>query len=279
MEYIQPTTVYEGGTRNVAIGNARAVATTKLPVYSGHTLAILDPAKPDRSVSDIAVNALEINRAHRIADYHEEYDLRYTLRAALYHLNRVIDQYAWACRLFDELHPDLRSGRTGNTSNQALAFEVDATLSAARRIYESLRKVIWKHYRPEGVDAASRWRSFDNMLKTVDTTTISPDCADILKHSWNSSGRRLKAYRDCLSHADALDDGGNTCWLTQQNGRWHMTYKLPANPEAKSHYKFDFENGPDSLTYCWEMVTHLVKITETVAKEEKIAEALGVNPN
>ena len=275
VEYTRPTYVYEGGTRNIAAPGARPIATTQLPIYSGFNLTILD--LDGTSLQDRCVRLAQPNRPHGVADFHEEADLRYCLMAALYHLNRLLDEYVGACRLFDEIHPQLRpESKGGNTSNPRVSYEIDALLGAARRIYEAIRKLIWKHYkRPSEV---SRWRSFEKMLGSLDGREIDTVVQEALKVSWATRGVQVKEYRDCIAHSDVLNDGGHTCWMNQVSGRWRMTFKLPANPEARSHQRFDYDSGPDALTYCWQLVAHLVGLAVEVVALPKIADYIDRGP-
>lgn len=253
------------------------MATTSLPIHSGLTLAILDPSADGSSLVARAHQVGTVNRSHWAAEFYDEADLRYTLRAMFYHLNRIVDQYTQTCHLFDEIHPQLRPERTGSVSNQTIGFEVDAFLGVSRRVYEAIRKVVWKYFKPESETVGSRWRSFEKMLPALATSALDPGFILELQHSWSTFGIKLKAYRDCLSHADGLDNDGHICWLTQYDGRWKMTYKLPANPEAKSHLKFDFENGPDALTYCWELAAHLVNLAEHLVGQDRVRTALDAS--
>lgn len=72
------------------------------------------------------------------------------------HLNSVIDMYVWACRIFDEHHGYHDGPQSGNTGDSRVLFEIDAYLGAARRVYEAISKVLWKHYHPH---AKGRWDS------------------------------------------------------------------------------------------------------------------------
>ncbi|WP_328857829.1 hypothetical protein OG579_01535 [Williamsia herbipolensis] len=277
MDYTDPTTVYEGGTRNIAPLGSRAIATTTLPIYSGFSLTIVDTN--GTSLNERIAGVAFIDRAHRIDDYYEESDLHTCLLGMLYHVNNLVDQYVWACRYFDELHPRLRlPDDQGNTSNPRVSFEVAAFISAARRVYEVIRKIIWKNYYP-AKKSASRWRSFESMMSALAAgADISPDFIDVLTQSWAEHGSRLKAYRDSVAHADPLDNGGHTCWMNQVDGRWRMTYRLPANPESKSRRQFDFRAGPDALTYCWQTACHLVTLSEFVIGYGRIGEFIADGP-
>jgi hypothetical protein len=95
-------------------------------------------------INERAVHLANVKGPHRSAHYYEEYDVRYCVLATLYHLNRLIDLYVELCQLFEHIPPG--TAIHGNTSDPRVFYEIDAFLGAARRVYESIRKVLWKHY-------------------------------------------------------------------------------------------------------------------------------------
>ena len=147
--------VFEHGIE-VAVGNGRppaelaCLATTREPIYSGYTLAIVD--EDGTSLNHRVVQLVDVPGPYSTSDLWDEHDVRYCLRSGLYHLNRIIDMYMDKCRLFEEIYPD---AIRGNAGDDRIYFEVDGFLGDARRVYESIRKVLWKHYPTPG---RSRWR-------------------------------------------------------------------------------------------------------------------------
>jgi|SRR5215204_1996956 len=245
------------------------IATAKLPIYSGFNLSIVD--LDGRSLNEQAAQLAEVNGPHYQADYYEEYDLRYCALATLYHMNRLIDLYVWNTQLFERLHP-FGTAIRGNVGDPRVFYEIDAFLGAARRVYESIAKVLWKHYYP-GV--SGRWKSIRNAVKSLDK--VSPPFATELRQSWDTYGEKLADYRNCVAHYDPLTDGSTTCWMGWYGNRWGMTVKLPANPKEQSRKAFDFKSGPEALSYCHSVVSHLVKLCGRLKAEEKIASYLS-NP-
>lgn len=257
----------EGGLNHASL---RCLATTKLPIYSGFTLAILD--HKGNSLNERAVHLSDVNGPHNMAYYFEEYDLRYSVLATLYHLNRLVDLYVWLTRLFERLHP-VGTAVSGNTTDPRVFYEVDAFLGAARRVYESVRKVLWKHY--QGHAVTGRWRS----IRTVITSpgNVPEPFLTGLHESWQSVGAKLAAYRDCVAHYDPLTNGLTTCWMDWYGNRWGMTVKLPSNPDEKSRLAFDFTDGPEALSYCHAVACHLVELCELLVSQPIIRSHLD-NP-
>ncbi|MCW2625332.1 hypothetical protein [Mycobacterium sp.] len=224
-------------------------------VYSGYTVAILDG--DGTSLNHRVAYLVSTPGPYQTSDLWDENDVRYCLRSALYHLNRIIDMYARLCRLFDDLNSD---SIRGNTSDDRIYFEVDSFFGDARRVYESMRKVLWRHYPTPG---KSRWRGIRETMD--DQSKIFPtDFATQLEQSWSRFGEKLTAYRDCISHYLPLTDNA-TCWMSRFDGRWGATVPLPTNPETKSRAAFDNLNegtGIDAMGYCYEVAVHLVGLCE-----------------
>lgn len=158
--------------------------------------------------------------------------------------------------MFEERHP-LGSAISGNTSDPRVFYELDAFLGAARRIYESMRKVLWKHY---GSGKSGRWKSIKTALESSGIIPVT--FVQQVSASWQSYGNKLTEYRDCVMHNDPLTDGGTTCQMEWYGRRWGITVKLPANPGQKSRRSFDFSSGPEALTYCHEATCHLVDLCQ-----------------
>jgi hypothetical protein len=272
MSYPPETNVYEHGiaAETDLLSPLRLLASAGLPIYSGFTLTIVDAA--GNSLNERAVHLANINGPYNSADYYEENDLKYCVSATLYHLNRLIDLYIENTKVFERIHPEGTAIR-GNIWNANMFYEVDAFLGAARRVYESIRRVLWKHYQ-EG--QGGRWSSIRKVLKSPGKV---PESFLIkLDESWQTIGNKLTAYRDCVTHYEPLTNGITTCWLDRYQGLWGATVKLPSNPDAKSRLAFDFASGPDALEYCHSVACHLVELCELLEAEPKIRAYLDNPP-
>jgi hypothetical protein len=269
--YSSDAYVFEHGilTHNLAPpAQVRLVATGSQPIYSGFNVAIVD--FEGNSLNERSAHLTDINGPHSIADYYQEYDLRYSALATLYHLNRLIDLYVENTQLFNQHHP-VGSAVRGNLDDPRVYYETDAFLGAARRIYESLIRVLWKHYY---AGSRGRWNSTRTAVKSLDK--VPRLFATELQESWRSTGIKLADYRNCVAHYLPLTNGQTTCWFELFEEHWGMIVKLPANPEKKSR-NFDFENGPDALTYCHSVANHLVDLCNSMMTQTKIAAYL-TNP-
>jgi hypothetical protein len=271
--YSSETNVYEhgiaveGGEPPESLG---LIATAKLPIYAGFSLSIVD--FEGHSLNERAVHLANIKGPHYSADYYEEGDLRYCVLATLYHLNQLIDLYVRLTGLFEREHPPGTAIR-GNTGDPRVFYEIDAFLGAARRVYESIKDVLWKHYHYPG--ATGKWSSFRTVVKAPHE--IPPLFVIALDQSWNTFGKKLADYRNCVAHYDPLNDGGTTCWMNWYGNRWGMTVKLPANPHEQSRKAFDFDSGPEALSYCHSAACHLVELCESMEVQAKVASYLA-NP-
>ena len=62
-------------------------------------------------------------------------------------------------------------------SDPSTFYEIDALLTASRRVYETIRKVLWKHYMK---GRTGRWRSIRSVL-TEDQIPVAfvPNCREV----------------------------------------------------------------------------------------------------
>ena len=125
-----------------------------------------------------------------MADWLEEGDVRYSLRACAHHLDHIARLYATTTVLFEQQHP-VATSRRGNTGGSAVYFEVDAFITSGRRFYEHLRRLVWKRFNGTG----SRPDSFSKLLSA--SGLLLPDAYRTrLEASWTAHGKQLKGYRD-----------------------------------------------------------------------------------
>lgn len=264
-QYPEGVCIYEHGIllrdgKNLVTFNL--IATTNLPIYAHFNLAVVD--HNGKSLNERAIQIINVEGLHSQKDYYEEYDLRYCLLSSLYHLNRLIDIYVKNSQLFEHNYPDETIIR-GNIHDPNIFYEIDAFLMSARRIFDAISKVVWKHYYPcEG----NRWDSIRKMLKKMDK--IPEPFADTIKNSWDKTGINLRDYRDCITHYVPLTAGLETCWMERFDGLWGVNIKLPANPETKSRKSFDFINGPEALSYCHRIAVEMIDLCEKLKTQTKL---------
>src|SRR5205085_10134667 len=84
-----------------------------ISIYNAYTKTIVDPTM--RSLNERIANLLGVNRPHSVADFYEEGDVRYALRASAYHVVRMVEAYARTTTMFEDMHP-IGTGLRGNTS-------------------------------------------------------------------------------------------------------------------------------------------------------------------
>lgn len=250
------------------------VATTRQPIYSGYTITVVD--RDGSSLNHRANHLVDVPGPYQTSDLWDENNVTYCLRSALYRVDRIIGMYMEKCRLFDEHHPDAGI-LSGNTSDPRVYFEVDAFLGDARRVYDSISKVLWKHYvgKPQG-----RWRSIRKLVESETAlATIPAEFAQLLKQSWDEFGAKLTDYRDFVMHIAPLAGEGAT-WMDRYDGRWGASVGLPTDPTAKSWEVFDNVqgNGVDALGYCHRIAAHLAGLCEQLMALSAV-DAHIVNPS
>jgi hypothetical protein len=228
-------------------------------IYSGYTLAVVD--RDGSSLNHRAAHLVKVP-AHTVSDFYEEHDVRYCLKGTLYHLNQIVDLYVDKCRLFEDIHPV--GPLTGNTGDERIFYEVDAFLGAARRVYEAISKVLWKHYAASR-GMKGRWSSMRKAVAAAEKSDIIPaEFFQPLEQSWKTRGLKLAAYRNYVMHTSSLIAANSTCWMTRFEGRWGATVPLPANPETKRRGAIDSRDGVDSVEYCYGVATPLVGLSESL---------------
>jgi hypothetical protein len=250
------------------------VATTRQPIYNSYSLTLVD--RDGTSLNERSVHALQVPGAHAVVDYYEESDVRFFLRESLYHLNSVVDMYVWACEIFNELHGYLDGPQSGNTGDSRVLFEIDAFLGAARRVYEAISQILWKHYH---AGESGRWRSMRNAADAIGTgnSKVPAQIGDDVVASWNAYGVKLADYRNYVAHTGALSSG-DTCWMRRYDRRWGASVMLLENPEDKKRVLTKPDAGVDALAYCYDVAVHLVKLCEQVSAADEVAHYLAHPP-
>lgn len=252
------------------------IATTRLPIYNEFTLTLVD--RDGSSLNERAIHALDVPGPHGVADYYEESDVRFFLRESLYHLNSVINYYVRACRIFDEYHGYWEGPQSGNTGDARVLFEVDAYLGAARRVYEAISKVLWKHF-SGSPDGKGRWSSMRKTVAAIESgsTHIPEPIAATVASSWNTYGVTLADYRNYVAHTGALS-ASEVCWMSRFSRRWGASVALLENPEDKKRAPIDPDVRRDALAYSYDVATHLVGLCEDLTAVPAIADYLANPP-
>jgi hypothetical protein len=250
------------------------VATTRQPIYNAYTLTIVD--RDGTSLNERAVHVLDVPGAHAVVDYYEESDVRFFMRESLYHLNKVIDSYVWACRIFDKQHGYLDGPQSGNVGDSRVLFEIDAYLGAARRVYEAVSKVLWKHYHPK---ETGRWESMRKATKAIGSgnSKVPTQIGDPVVASWDAYGVKLADYRNFVAHIGALASS-ETCWMKRYDRRWGASVMLLENPEANKRELTRPDAGIDGLAYCFDVAVHLTSLCEQVTAADAVADYLAHPP-
>lgn len=260
----------------VAPAGLATIATTRLPIYSEFSLTLID--RNGTSLNERAIHTLEILGAHATADYYEESDVQFFQRESLYHLNSVINYYVKACRIFDEYHGYWDGPQRGNTGDSRVLFELDAYLGAARRVYEAISKVLWKHF-SGSPDGKGRWSSMRKTVLAIESgSTHVPDpIATSVVSSWKRYGATLADYRNYVAHTGALSAGG-VCWMSRFSGRWGASVALLENPADKKRVPLSPEVRRDALAYCYDIATHLVGLCEELTAVPAVSDYLANPP-
>ncbi|SDE28151.1 hypothetical protein SAMN04488581_3760 [Mycolicibacterium neoaurum] len=155
-------------------------------------------------------------------------------------------------------------------------FEIDAFLGAARRVYEAISKVLWKHYH---AGESGRWRSMRSAAEAIGAgnSKVPADIGDPVAASWNAYGVKLADYRNYVAHTGALSNS-ETLWMRRFDRRWGGSVMLLENPEDKRRVLTGPDVGVDALAYCHDVAAHLVELCERVSAADKVADYLAHPP-
>lgn len=197
---------------------------------------------------------------HETIKLFDGFNLTYVMGAALYHTTRMADLY---CEI-SASSATLPGGAITPVEHLARShpepyYEFDAWLSAAIRVYDTSRYIIWDAFRGTG----SIPSTFDTVVKVANG--IPDDLKQRLEQSWQTYGVRIKAYRDCIHHYSPLDFGISTARATPLSGLiWSTQLHIPDNPEARSKSNFRFDKRLDALTVAWEGTVEVVNLVSEI---------------
>jgi hypothetical protein len=195
--------------------------------------------------------------------------------AMLYHLRNLADAYAELARCTAGTPGKKMDGYgldIGDALGTSAELEFDAFSFKARIYFKTLRYALWQVFAPHG---GTTPRSFDRTLEALGRMHKLPDnLQEHLESEWQSFGRRIADYRDCLAHnVTSLSRWGGVEGRIIRPDIWGIRYYLPDNPEVKSAKKFCYEKKIDALAYSgWvarKTIALSIKVIESALPEMK----------
>jgi hypothetical protein len=194
-------------------------------------------------------------------------DLRYLLGAVEYHCTELAEAYVAVSTAYVGF-PSIPDGpepeRTGFGGHAELYYEFDACVTAALRVYEASRYLLWSTF-----GKGTMPESFRKTLAAFkdNSQSIPERLLRRLDQSWNTFGKRLKAYRDCIQHKSPIDYGIVTASLRRHElGVWMVRVLIPENPECNSRRSFVYKEELDALDYCMEVASEVLELTAEICK-------------
>jgi hypothetical protein len=140
-----------------------------------------------------------------------------------------------------------------------MAFRVDAFLDSARRAQNGVVPYVSRALH------MSLPQSLDDVLKKATGRVQLPDwLRDILVQYWQSSGKRLKDYRDLSQHHALVSSDAYVFW--RKSGEPAIFLVLPNNPQVKSAAALTFEPpvvhaAPYCRTAFFELLQMVYRVT------------------
>jgi len=220
----------------------------------------------DATPLELQVSALSAAATANVAILFKTFALAYDAGAVLYHCRNLAKAYSAVVARFEQIrqiagYPASESEFVQFGYQPEPYYELDALLSASRRVYDKIAHCVWEAFEGGGgmpnniADVLLRLRSCPLPL------------AERLRNSWTCFGERLKDFRDCTQHFASTDLGFGNITMKRLDGEiWAAWARIPDNPEVKSKKKFTYTLGHDALTYGWEVSNEVISLaTEAVA--------------
>jgi len=200
-----------------------------------------------------------IIRAKRPAFFGTTRSLEFLLYAAIYHCERLAQQYVKAVAQQTRFPHHADFDRVVVQCPEGF-FEFDALVTCVIRAVDSARYAIWRAYGGKG--------SVPNSFRrTVDRCTALPDSfRQLVESLWNERLSHAKEYRDCIQHYVAIGASSVAMLVRVDGVLWTIWLRIPDNPEVKSSKRFTFERGLDAMTYGWELVSDLFRLTASLVQ-------------
>jgi hypothetical protein len=186
--------------------------------------------------------------------------LGYDVGATLYHCRKLARVYAGIVLRYEQLRSTLGPPESEGDSAQfgshgEAYYELDALLSAARRVYDKIGACVWQAFERKGDMPENVGEMLDRFQN------VPAQLLERLRRSWTETGVRLKDYRDCTQHFASTDRGLEDVTMHRvAPGVWSAWAQIPDNPEAKSKVRFTYHQGRDALTYGWEVANEVLSL-------------------
>lgn len=225
----------------------------------------------------IQASALYSDSTNNGVPMFKTFAIAYDVGAALHHCENLTKAYGSIVAKYQRIQsiPGIEASESdlANFSYQAEPYyELDALLSASRRVYNKIAYFVWQAFEGGGGGMP------DNMGDLIGRLKACPEpLATRLRSSWINIGEKLKDYRDCTQHFASMDNGLTTVTMKRiEDGVWMTWARIPDNPEVKSKKKFTYAANHDALTYGWEVANEVISLaSEAVA----LASASGKKNN
>jgi hypothetical protein len=192
--------------------------------------------------------------------------LAYDLNATVYHCKQLASAYADVTSAHARIrsnpgYPDQPGGWVSFCDQAVPYYELDALLSAARRVYDKTAHMAWQAFGGKGGGMPG---NAADLLKR--RSNMPPKTRDRLRSSWDTIGAKLKDYRDCTQHFASTDIGLCTINMIRlDKDVWKARALIPDNPEVKSKKKFSYASTIDALAYGWQVTDEVVALAVEMA--------------
>ena len=193
------------------------------------------------------------------------FNLSYVAGAVCYHCKRLAETYSEICHAFAHLpfSGEHESDRATFGYQPEPYYEFDALITAAFRLYDTARYIIWRAFGPPKSPVPRSLEKTLPLCKGLPTIL-----SDRLSLSWSQFGKKVKDYRDCIQHYVPVNRWVPYAEMVRlENGVWSTSILIPDNPRVRSQKQFRDESHLDALTYGWELTNEVLEVTRAIVNE------------
>lgn len=189
--------------------------------------------------------------------------LQYLFGALVYHVSGLTSTYERVCIQSKEMQKvfGLTKGESALFGGQSEPYyEFDALLSGVRRSYDACRYPLWKCF---GQTQGSIPSSLEKVLPRC--SRLDEKTRADIEQSWQTCGKTITDYRDCIHHYVPLDFGNSSVAVEEVlPGIWSAMARIPDNPSSRSKRQFTFSKELDALTYGWHAAAEASRVLRLV---------------
>jgi hypothetical protein len=182
----------------------------------------------------------------------------YLLNALEHHCLTLAKRYSANCASYSRF-PSMTEERSDFAhfgGDRSIYCEFDALITCVRRTYDALRYLLWRHFGERTTCPSAFYKAYPKCTRLPQSLRMR------LHESWETFGKNVTEYRDCLQHYVPVNRPQSTQFMHRlDEGQWTGRALIPDNPEVRSYRLFKFTRMTDALSYGWDASHELQDIS------------------